>query len=123
MKYQTGTICSGVLSGSAGTKLSFSRKYPPNIFVNKNDIMRIQYTSGTTGVPKGIIYSWKQHQHRLTNFFLALESSLDISDSIVHMAPLTHASGNFFHPFFIRGATNIISDKFNTQKLQKMISE
>ena len=27
-----------------------SRKYPPNILVNKNDVMRIQYTSGTTGV-------------------------------------------------------------------------
>ena len=39
------------------------------------------------------------------------------------MAPLTHASGNFLHPFFIRGATNIISNKFNTQKLQEMISE
>ena len=69
--------------------------------MNKNDVMRIQYTSGTTGNPKGITYSWKQHQHRLNNFFLALESSLDVSDSIVHMAPLTHASGNFLHPFFI----------------------
>ena len=100
-----------------------SKKSPPNILVNKNDVMRIQYTSGTTGNPKGITYSWEQHQHRLNNFFLAFESSLDVSDSIVHMAPLTHASGNFLHPFFIRGATNIISNKFNTQKLQKMISE
>ena len=46
-----------------------SKKSPPNILVNKNDVMRIQYTSGTTGNPKGITYSWKQHQHRLNNFF------------------------------------------------------
>ena len=39
------------------------------------------------------------------------------------MAPLTQASGNFLHPIIIRRATNIISNKFNTQKLQKMISE
>ncbi|CFN78550.1 Uncharacterised protein [Bordetella pertussis] len=29
MKYHTGAMCGGVLSGSAGRKLLYSRKYPP----------------------------------------------------------------------------------------------
>ena len=30
------------------------------------------------------------------------------TDRLAHIGPLTHASGAYFAPFFLRGATNVI---------------
>ena len=100
-----------------------SKKKPPLVKVKKKDTMRIQYTSGTTGEPKGVRYSWFQHNERIKNFFLSFENSLGPGDKIVHSAPLTHASGNFLHLFYIKGACSIVCESFDASQLIKIICE
>ncbi|HER26549.1 MAG TPA: AMP-dependent synthetase [Rhodospirillales bacterium] len=93
----------------------------PEVLVEPSDLMRIHYTSGTTGSPKGITISYQRYYDRQNNFFTALEYGLDIGDSIIHVGPLTHAAGNYLIPYFIRGARNIIMPSFNPLEMQAII--
>ena len=75
-------------------------------------VFRLHYTSGTTGRPKGAIQT---HASRVVT---TLNTLLDVvnfnsRDRVLHVAPLTHASGNLFLPSFIRGAANIPVRRFD----------
>lgn len=84
---------------------------------------RIAYTSGTTGQPKGVYYSYRSSQLRLRNFFQTLEYALGVTESMVHTAPLTHAAGNFIAPYFLRGARAIVLPRFEPSLLARTIAE
>lgn len=79
-----------------------------------DDVFRLHYTSGTTGRPKGAIQT---HASRVVT---TLNTLLDVvnftpDDKVIHVAPLTHASGNLFLPSFIRGAVNVPLRRFEPQ--------
>jgi len=81
------------------------------------------YTSGTTGRPKGAI-----HTHRtLTSMsvcFLA-DSQSGEDDHILHLAPMSHASGFFGMSYLLRGRNHVIlptgaqNSEFFTRALSK----
>lgn len=82
--------------------------------LSSEDVFRLHYTSGTTGRPKGAIQT---HTSRVVT---TLNTLLDVvnftpDDKVLHVAPLTHASGNLFLPSFIRGAVNIPVRRFDPQ--------
>jgi len=82
--------------------------------LNSEDVFRLHYTSGTTGRPKGAIQT---HSSRVVT---TLNTLLDVvnftpDDKVIHVAPLTHASGNLFLPSFIRGAVNVPLRRFDPQ--------
>jgi acyl-CoA synthetase (AMP-forming)/AMP-acid ligase II len=93
----------------------------PNVRVDEEDLMRLHYTSGTTGQPKGITISYQRYYDRQNNFFAALEYSVGIDDSMIHVGPLTHAAGNYLVPYFLRGARNIIMARFDPVEMQSII--
>lgn len=93
----------------------------PMVELDENSLMRILYTSGTTGKPKGIAYTHARSRHRLTNFFAALDYRLGVEDSIIHVGPLTHAAGNYLIPYYIRGARNVILPQFDAELLQQTV--
>jgi long-chain acyl-CoA synthetase len=75
-------------------------------------VFRLHYTSGTTGRPKGAIQT---HSSRVIT---SLNTLLDVvnftsRDRVLHVAPLTHASGNLFLPSFIRGGANVPWRRFD----------
>ena len=82
----------------------------PAIEIGPQHWMRIAYTSGTTGKPKGVAYNQERLQARLANHFLAMEYSLSVDDAMLHVGPLTHAAGVYLFPCFLRGARNVILD-------------
>ena len=90
---------------------------PPAIEIDAGHLMRIAYTSGTTGRPKGVAYDLERWQARLTNHFMAMEYGLTVDDAMLHVGPLTHAAGVYLYPCFLRGARNVILERFDPATL------
>ena len=79
----------------------------PDIRVHKEDPFLIFYTSGTTGVPRGALYT---HRRKLDNTRIkALEMSAKPGDRHILVLPLFHIGGDsHVWPFFLVGGCNVI---------------
>ncbi|WP_026909866.1 AMP-binding protein [Patulibacter minatonensis] len=79
------------------------------------DLAAIFYTGGTTGRPKGVAHT----QQSLVTSFLseALEMGLYDRTVFAHAAPLTHSSGMFCIPVWMRGGTNVILGGFDPAQM------
>lgn len=95
----------------------------PAIEVGPEHIARIAYTSGTTGQPKGVVYTQERLLARLNAHFLAMEYSLTHEDAMLHVGPLTHAAGVYLFPCFLRGARNIVQDRFDPAAMFESIAK
>ena len=83
--------------------------------------LKVHYTSGTTGKPKGVVYSVERENHRISNQFHAMEYSLGVDDAMLHVGPLTHAAGMHMLPCYLRGARNLVVDKFDAEQALRLI--
>ncbi|TDN59137.1 AMP-binding protein [Paraburkholderia sp. BL10I2N1] len=84
-------------------------------------LVRIAYTSGTTGKSKGVAYSVERWYTRLTNHFYAMEFELGVDDAMLHVGPLTHAAGVYLLPCYLRGARNVIAEKFDAAQVIALV--
>ncbi len=80
---------------------------PPAIEPAADDLAFVGFTSGTTGVPKGVMQTHATWSH------YAITAGLEIGDIrpgevFAHGAPLTHFTQTFVMPVFMRGGTNVI---------------
>lgn len=66
----------------------------------------INYTSGSSGVPKGVMLTHRSWLSLYKN--MLIDRDVQGSDRLAHIGPLTHASGTYFTPFFLRGAASVI---------------
>ncbi len=80
-----------------------------------DDPLRLGYTGGTTGQPKGVTLTTRGELSELLSFLADLVPSLDSSDSFLHAAPIAHASGAFFLPALVRGARSVVMKKFDAE--------
>ena len=81
----------------------------------------IQYTGGTTGLPKGVVHS---HRTALTTLVsCALEFGIGEEDRHAHVAPLTHGGFAAFLPVWMRGGCNILLRGFNVDRLLDTIEQ
>ncbi|HEX6017630.1 MAG TPA: AMP-binding protein [Burkholderiaceae bacterium] len=110
-----GFTASGALDYEA--LLAAASEQAPAISIGAEHIVRIGYTSGTTGKPKGVVYTAERWQERLNNQFIAMEHALGINDAMLHVGPLTHAAGVYLLPCLLRGARNVIADRFDAAAL------
>ncbi|MBE7416424.1 MAG: AMP-binding protein [Ideonella sp.] len=106
---------SGVLEFAAAC--ATAPEQTPAIHIGPDHLVRIAYTSGTTGKPKGVAYTLERLTARLNNHFLAMEYGLSVDDAMLHVGPLTHAAGVYLFPCFLRGARNVIQDRFDPASL------
>ncbi len=94
----------------------------PDVTIDEdNDIARIQYTSGTTGRPKGVVWTFRIYDNILTSVLINMEQPINSSVVNLCSGPLTHAAGLFMMACYSRGAANIILPKFDVEEVLKSI--
>jgi acyl-CoA synthetase (AMP-forming)/AMP-acid ligase II len=71
-----------------------------------DDLNSINYTSGTSGRPKGAMLTHRNWAAVYRN--MLIDRDIRSNDVLAHIGPMTHASGTYFVPWFLRGATSVI---------------
>jgi acyl-CoA synthetase (AMP-forming)/AMP-acid ligase II len=89
------------------TLLETFLKDEPDVEAEEDDPVFIFYTSGTTGVPRGAIYTFERSMDDTRRFPVAM--SLEQGDKHIQIMPLFHVGGtkNFWGYFFV-GGSNVI---------------
>jgi long-chain acyl-CoA synthetase len=82
----------------------------PDVDINEDDKFIIFYTSGTTGTPRGAVYTHESKLREAKN--KALQVGLKPENKHVMILPLFHIGGwSHFWSFFYVGASNVIMPK------------
>jgi acyl-CoA synthetase (AMP-forming)/AMP-acid ligase II len=74
---------------------------------------RLGFTGGTTGRPKAVTLTERGELAELSAFLTDLVPDIGPDDRFLHAAPIAHASGAFFLPALVRGATSLVMAKFD----------
>ena len=100
---------------------SAGAEFPANTAIRENDPILILYTSGTTGFPKGALYTHKMLFWNSINTALGLE--LTTGDRTITCLPLFHTGGwNVFStPFLHHGAYFCLLQKFDADLILKLL--
>lgn len=93
------------LRGPTWTQLLATTGVLPQ-FTDPEALCSINYTSGTSGVPKGVMLTHRNWSALTRN--MLIDRDMRAADIVGHVGPLTHASGTYFVPWFLRGACNVI---------------
>ncbi|MEW6665307.1 MAG: long-chain fatty acid--CoA ligase [Thermodesulfobacteriota bacterium] len=93
----------------------------PDIEVDENEPYKIHYTSGTTGMPRGVIMTYRNRKEQVANVFMNADRLIRKEDVFLHVAPLTHAAGYYSTPYYLKGAKHIVLDRFDTTTLLETI--
>lgn len=103
----------------------FINSYPddePEIEIDENDAVFIFYTSGTTGIPRGALYTHRQALSDTKTCIIM--AGLQPTDKHVMIMPLFHIGGSkTLWGYFCAGASNIILKFFDPELTLKTIQE
>ena len=102
--------------------LSKSSDKAPQVDLSPDALVSLNYSSGTTGHPKG---SRRTHRNRVASFYNILTDIVTPlpGDTWCHAGPITHASGLFVIPYFVRGARQYILPTFDVEHLVESLTE
>lgn len=96
----------------------------PDVTIAEEDPLVIFYTSGTTGTPRGAVYT---HQQKMENTCMkALDIGVEFGDRHLVILPMFHIGGDsHIWPFFLTGGCNVIipEPSFNPAAALKVIAE
>ena len=96
----------------------------PELRVREEDPLVIFYTSGTTGIPRGAIYT---HRQKMENTCIkALDIGVEFGDRHLVVLPMFHIGGDsHIWPFFLMGGCNVIMPRpyFDPAEALQMIAE
>lgn len=86
----------------------------------EESLATLMYTSGTTGHPKGAMLTHRTWRAVVTNRLLDYDE-VRAEDVMLHVSPLSHASGSYVLPHFVCGATNVVLRKFTPDDMLEAI--
>jgi acyl-CoA synthetase (AMP-forming)/AMP-acid ligase II len=95
----------------------------PAVEVQEEEIERIQYTSGTTGKPKGAVSTFRIAYNRMLNVLINLDQPILPTDVNLNIGPLTHAAGFMMCIYYVRGACNVVLAGFDPDEVLKTIAQ
>jgi long-chain acyl-CoA synthetase len=123
--YLFGTAEGGTPAGwrSAEALIAPAPSSPPPVRIDPEDSMTIMYSSGTTGVPKGI-----EHSHRARMIMYSLGFSVGMvaaRSSVAVLATPAYASGTWIcmFPVMYRGGKVVITRKWDPETFVRAIEE
>lgn len=96
---------------------------PPDVSISLDDIFMIQYTSGTSGRPKGVMLT---HGNVVWNVYnLLVDLDLTSSEVALVTAPLFHtaALNQLFFPTFLKGGRCLIEQKWDAVRALQLIEQ
>jgi long-chain acyl-CoA synthetase len=76
---------------------------------DENALAWLFFTSGTTGRSKGVMITHANLVSMALNFLSDVQS-VSQGDTIVHVAPLSHGSGIYSIPYWIKGGTQVLPE-------------
>jgi len=92
--------------------LATHSRQEPDVQVEEGDLLYIFYTSGTTGVPRGALYTQRRKMEDTRIYAQGL--AMEAGDNHVMVMPLFHIGGHaHFWTFFYAGGSNIIMKFFD----------
>jgi long-chain acyl-CoA synthetase len=107
-----------------GEVLESHSKEEPEPDVEEEDPLVIFYTSGTTGVPRGAVYT---HKQKMENACIkALDIGVEFGDRHLVVLPMFHIGGDsHIWPFFLVGGCNVIMPRpsFDPKETLQAIAE
>ena len=95
----------------------------PGVGADLEDVAFIMYTSGTTGLPKGVV---RTHAAELFGAVtMALECGFGPDDSILNNKPLFHIAQLQlqFMPFVLLGGTNVMTRGFDVEETLSLVEQ
>ena len=121
LKIKTGEAANGWLSYSQ--LLSENDNTPIDCQLSEDDLSTILYTSGTTGKPKGVLFSYRNIL--AVSQMIAIEMEVKPESRILLMMPLTHSAP--LHLFLMSGvlvgATLVLTPTFTPELLIDSIED
>ena len=100
----------------------FSPAIPERLHLaSSEDLCSINYTSGSSGRPKGVMLTHRNWMAVYMN--MLIDRDILGTDIVAHVGPLSHASGTYLMPWFLRGATNVIINGGTADNLLRAIDE
>ncbi|MDY7038924.1 MAG: AMP-binding protein, partial [Thermodesulfobacteriota bacterium] len=73
---------------------------PPNVEINSEDVITLQYTGGTTGLPKGVMMNHKNMIANLTQYHTFYSFFEEGKEVYMAYMPFYHAGGQFVGPVY-----------------------
>ncbi|KHF41897.1 class I adenylate-forming enzyme family protein [Halalkalibacter okhensis] len=91
--------------------------------LKEDELATILYTSGTTGKPKGVLFSYRNILSVAT--MMAVETEMKSESRMLHIMPLSHSAP--LHLFFVAGtyvgATHILHPSFTPEALLELVEQ
>ncbi len=89
---------------------------PVNVGVTPDDLVSLNYSSGTTGAQKGCRRTHRARLLSMGNMLTDVFEGLPGEEAWLHAAPMTHASGLFVLPLYAFGGTQVVLPGFQADE-------
>lgn len=96
--------------------LEESSSVEPDVDLSPDDLFVIRYTGGTTGQPKGVPFTHKKWWRGARDWFYLFPAPVP-GDAVLHIGPISHASGYTLVPVWAAGGTQVVVDSLSADEL------